>query len=163
MAPCSYQLTDSIVDGEPLWFVRGLTCQPKSAPTIRDRAWKTKDLVEGGAVVEAIQKAGDAHNIDLGINPSRIVFEFSGHNWKEDSNGKAYLDSLRSRGRHNLAERLVGYTLDRWLGHLRRGAPFAKPATGSLLLGGGLLRGQGFGAGFRFGCAFGKLGRVGSL
>jgi hypothetical protein len=22
------------VDGEPLWFVRGLTCQPKSAPTI---------------------------------------------------------------------------------------------------------------------------------
>ena len=35
LAPGSYQLTAySIVDGEPLWFVRGLTCQPKSAPTI---------------------------------------------------------------------------------------------------------------------------------
>ena len=35
IAPGSYQLTAySIVDGEPLWFVRGLTCQPKSAPTI---------------------------------------------------------------------------------------------------------------------------------
>jgi outer membrane protein assembly factor BamB len=34
-APGSYQLTAySIVDGEPVWFVRGLTCQPKSAPTI---------------------------------------------------------------------------------------------------------------------------------
>jgi outer membrane protein assembly factor BamB len=35
VAPGSYQLTAySIVDGRPLWFVRGLTCQPKSAPTI---------------------------------------------------------------------------------------------------------------------------------
>src|SRR4030095_14973528 len=35
IAPGSYQLTAySIVDGETLWFVRGLTCQPKSAPTI---------------------------------------------------------------------------------------------------------------------------------
>ena len=35
IAPGSYQLTAySLVDGEPLWFVRGLTCQPKSAPTI---------------------------------------------------------------------------------------------------------------------------------
>jgi outer membrane protein assembly factor BamB len=35
IAPGSYQLTAySIVNGEPLWFVRGLTCQPKSAPTI---------------------------------------------------------------------------------------------------------------------------------
>jgi outer membrane protein assembly factor BamB len=37
IAAGSYQLTAySIVDGEPLWFVRGLTCQPKSAPTIAD-------------------------------------------------------------------------------------------------------------------------------
>jgi outer membrane protein assembly factor BamB len=35
IAPGSYQLTAySIVDGATLWFVRGLTCQPKSAPTI---------------------------------------------------------------------------------------------------------------------------------
>jgi len=35
IAPGSYQLTAySVMDGEPLWFVRGLTCQPKSAPTI---------------------------------------------------------------------------------------------------------------------------------
>jgi outer membrane protein assembly factor BamB len=35
IAPGSYQLTAySIQDGEPLWFVRGLTCQPKSAPAI---------------------------------------------------------------------------------------------------------------------------------
>jgi outer membrane protein assembly factor BamB len=35
IAPGSYQLTAyAIADGEPLWFVRGLTCQPKSAPTI---------------------------------------------------------------------------------------------------------------------------------
>jgi outer membrane protein assembly factor BamB len=35
IAAGSYQLTAySIVDGGPLWFVRGLTCQPKSAPTI---------------------------------------------------------------------------------------------------------------------------------
>jgi outer membrane protein assembly factor BamB len=37
IAPGSYQLTAySITDGETLWFVRGLTCQPKSAPTIAD-------------------------------------------------------------------------------------------------------------------------------
>ena len=35
IAPGSYRLTaNSIVDGEELWVVRGLTCQPKSAPTI---------------------------------------------------------------------------------------------------------------------------------
>jgi outer membrane protein assembly factor BamB len=35
IAAGSYQLTAySIVDGEQLWFVRGLTCQPKSAPVI---------------------------------------------------------------------------------------------------------------------------------
>ncbi len=35
IAPGSYQLTAySAVDGETAWFVRGLTCQPKSAPTI---------------------------------------------------------------------------------------------------------------------------------
>ncbi|MDX1979821.1 MAG: PQQ-binding-like beta-propeller repeat protein, partial [Bryobacteraceae bacterium] len=35
IAPGSYQLTAySVVDGEAVWFVRGLTCQPKSAPTI---------------------------------------------------------------------------------------------------------------------------------
>jgi outer membrane protein assembly factor BamB len=35
IAPGSYQLTAySIGNGEPLWFVRGLTCQPKSAPII---------------------------------------------------------------------------------------------------------------------------------
>ena len=35
IAPGSYQLTAyNIVDGKPLWFVRGLTCQPKSAPAI---------------------------------------------------------------------------------------------------------------------------------
>jgi len=35
IAPGSYQLTAySLVDGETLWFVRGLTCQPKSAPVI---------------------------------------------------------------------------------------------------------------------------------
>jgi outer membrane protein assembly factor BamB len=35
IAPGSYQLTSySLVNGEPLWFVRGLTCQPKSAPIV---------------------------------------------------------------------------------------------------------------------------------
>ncbi len=35
IAPGSYQLTAySVVDGKTLWLVRGLTCQPKSAPTI---------------------------------------------------------------------------------------------------------------------------------
>jgi outer membrane protein assembly factor BamB len=35
IAPGSYQLTAySVLNGETLWFVRGLTCQPKSAPTI---------------------------------------------------------------------------------------------------------------------------------
>src|SRR6204780_2770386 len=35
IAAGSYQLTAySIVDGERLWFVRGLTCQPKSLPTL---------------------------------------------------------------------------------------------------------------------------------
>jgi outer membrane protein assembly factor BamB len=37
IAPGSYQLTAySIADGETVWFARGLTCQPKSAPTIAD-------------------------------------------------------------------------------------------------------------------------------
>ena len=35
IAPGSYQLTAYSVDtGKPAWFVRGLTCQPKSAPVI---------------------------------------------------------------------------------------------------------------------------------
>jgi outer membrane protein assembly factor BamB len=35
IAPGSYQLTAySVANGEPLWFVRGLTCQPKSAPIV---------------------------------------------------------------------------------------------------------------------------------
>lgn len=35
IAPGSYQLTAySVIDGEARWFVRGLTCQPKSTPTI---------------------------------------------------------------------------------------------------------------------------------
>ena len=35
IAPGSYQLTAySVADGETVWFVRGLTCQPKSQPTI---------------------------------------------------------------------------------------------------------------------------------
>ncbi|MEZ5401621.1 MAG: PQQ-binding-like beta-propeller repeat protein [Bryobacteraceae bacterium] len=35
IAPGSYQLTSYAArDGEQLWFVRGLTCQPKSAPAI---------------------------------------------------------------------------------------------------------------------------------
>ncbi|MBM3814809.1 MAG: PQQ-like beta-propeller repeat protein [Acidimicrobiia bacterium] len=35
IAPGSYQLTSySVATGESLWFLRGLTCQPKSAPTI---------------------------------------------------------------------------------------------------------------------------------
>jgi outer membrane protein assembly factor BamB len=35
IAPGSYQLTAySIADGKTVWFVRGLTCQPKSAPAI---------------------------------------------------------------------------------------------------------------------------------
>jgi outer membrane protein assembly factor BamB len=35
IAPGSYQLTAySVVDGEQLWFARGLTCQPKSPPVI---------------------------------------------------------------------------------------------------------------------------------
>jgi outer membrane protein assembly factor BamB len=35
IAPGSYQLTAySVADGETLWYVRGLTCQPKSAPPI---------------------------------------------------------------------------------------------------------------------------------
>ena len=35
IAPGSYQLTSySVADGKPVWFVKGLTCQPKSAPTI---------------------------------------------------------------------------------------------------------------------------------
>ncbi|HEU0121484.1 MAG TPA: PQQ-binding-like beta-propeller repeat protein [Bryobacteraceae bacterium] len=35
IAPGSYQLTSySVADGKTVWFVRGLTCQPKSPPTI---------------------------------------------------------------------------------------------------------------------------------
>jgi len=35
IAPGSYQLTAySVRDGEPLWIVRGLTCQPKSPPIV---------------------------------------------------------------------------------------------------------------------------------
>jgi hypothetical protein len=73
----------------------------------RDRAWKSNDLLDGGQVVEAIRSASDQHGLHLGINPNRIDFEFLGHDWKEDPNGTNYLNSLRSRGRHDLAQRLV--------------------------------------------------------
>jgi outer membrane protein assembly factor BamB len=72
IAPGSYQLTAySIADGEPLWFVRGLTCQPKSAPiVVRDivyfNGWTVGndegEQVELPAFAEAIAKADSNHD-----------------------------------------------------------------------------------------------------
>lgn len=73
----------------------------------RDRAWKTKDFAEGGQIYEMINKAAEQSNINIHANPSRIDFEFASHNWKEDQNGTSYLDSLGSRGRGDLAQRVV--------------------------------------------------------
>ncbi len=71
IAPGSYQLTAySIVNGEPLWFVRGLTCQPKSTPAIAGdivyfNGWTTGNdagqQVELPAFAEVIASA-DANN-----------------------------------------------------------------------------------------------------
>ena len=73
----------------------------------RDRAWKTKDLEAGSQLIDFIDQAATAHGLEVDVNPNRIEFEFAGHNWKENSNGDSYLSSLRSRGRHDLAQRLV--------------------------------------------------------
>jgi outer membrane protein assembly factor BamB len=72
IAPGSYQLTAySIVDGAPLWFVRGLTCQPKSAPVIAGdivyfNGWTVGndegEQVELPAFAEAIAKADSNHD-----------------------------------------------------------------------------------------------------
>ncbi len=72
IAPGSYQLTAySVVDGEPLWFVRGLTCQPKSAPTIAGdvlyfNGWTTGNdegqQVELPTFAEAIAAADANHD-----------------------------------------------------------------------------------------------------
>jgi outer membrane protein assembly factor BamB len=56
IAPGSYQLTAySIVDGEPLWFVRGLTCQPKSAPTIAGNILYFSGWTPGNDTGEQVQ------------------------------------------------------------------------------------------------------------
>jgi outer membrane protein assembly factor BamB len=72
IAPGSYQLTAySIVDGETLWFVRGLTCQPKSAPVIEGdivyfNGWTVGndagEQVELPPFAEAIAKADANHD-----------------------------------------------------------------------------------------------------
>jgi outer membrane protein assembly factor BamB len=72
IAPGSYQLTAySIVDGEALWFVRGLTCQPKSAPIIAGdilyfNGWTTGNdegqQVELPTFAEAIAAADANHD-----------------------------------------------------------------------------------------------------
>jgi outer membrane protein assembly factor BamB len=72
IAPGSYQLTAySIADGEPLWFVRGLTCQPKSAPIVVGdivyfNGWTVGndegEQVELPAFAEAIAKADSNHD-----------------------------------------------------------------------------------------------------
>ncbi len=72
IAPGSYQLTAySVMDGEPLWFVRGLTCQPKSAPTIAGdilyfNGWTTGNddgqQVELPTFAEAIAAADANHD-----------------------------------------------------------------------------------------------------
>lgn len=72
IAPGSYRLTAySIVDGSEEWFVRGLTCQPKSAPTIADGilyfsgwtsgndAGQQVDLPPFSEVIAAADKNGD--------------------------------------------------------------------------------------------------------
>ena len=75
IAPGSYQLTAySVVDGEPLWFVRGLTCQPKSAPTIAGdilyfNGWTTGNdagqQVELPGFDEVIASADANHDLKL--------------------------------------------------------------------------------------------------
>jgi outer membrane protein assembly factor BamB len=72
IAPGSYQLTAySVVDGEALWFVRGLTCQPKSAPVIAGgilyfNGWTTGNdagqQVELPPFAEVIAKADANHD-----------------------------------------------------------------------------------------------------
>jgi outer membrane protein assembly factor BamB len=72
IAPGSYQLTAySILDGEQLWFVRGLTCQPKSAPaiagdTVYFNGWTvgndTGQQVELPAFAEVIAAADANHD-----------------------------------------------------------------------------------------------------
>jgi outer membrane protein assembly factor BamB len=72
IAPGSYQLTAySIVDGEPVWFARGLTCQPKSAPAIAGdvlyfNGWTTGndagEQVELPAFAEVIAAADANHD-----------------------------------------------------------------------------------------------------
>ena len=72
IAPGSYQLTGySVADGKPIWFVRGLTCQPKSAPTIANdvvyfNGWTpgndTGQQVELPAFTEVVAKADANHD-----------------------------------------------------------------------------------------------------
>ncbi len=72
IAPGSYQLTGySVADGKPLWFVRGLTCQPKSAPIIANdvvyfNGWTpgndTGQQVELPAFTEVVAKADANHD-----------------------------------------------------------------------------------------------------
>ncbi|HYI93758.1 MAG TPA: PQQ-binding-like beta-propeller repeat protein [Bryobacteraceae bacterium] len=75
IAPGSYQLTAySIVDGKPVWYVRGLTCQPKSAPTIAGdivyfNGWTpgndTGQQVELPAFAEVVASADGNHDAKL--------------------------------------------------------------------------------------------------
>ena len=72
IAPGSYQLTGySVADGKPVWYVRGLTCQPKSAPTVAGdivyfNGWTpgndTGQQVELPAFAEVIAKADANHD-----------------------------------------------------------------------------------------------------
>jgi len=72
IAPGSYQLTGySLADGKPIWFVRGLTCQPKSAPTIAGdivyfNGWTpgndTGQQVELPAFADVVAKADANHD-----------------------------------------------------------------------------------------------------
>ena len=80
IAAGSYQLTAySIVDGETLWFVRGLTCQPKSAPTIVDdivyfNGWTpgndAGEQVDLPAFAEVIASADANH--DARLSPAEL-------------------------------------------------------------------------------------------
>jgi len=45
-------------------------------------AWKGTDHVDGGEVIEAIRRVSDQHGLLIGINFSRIDFEFAGLNKK---------------------------------------------------------------------------------
>jgi outer membrane protein assembly factor BamB len=75
IAPGSYELTAySIVNGERLWYVRGLTCQPKSAPAIAGdvlyfSGWTPGNdagqQVELPAFAEVIAKADANHDNKL--------------------------------------------------------------------------------------------------